>query len=117
MKMVPYDPKNVPNRMCYKTTKILGYLEEFQSSGVTCVKIEDHPYKNAKSCAAAFKNAAKHFGMGNIDVITRMGETFLIRKDLNGSTQTLAYRDEDGNWKLSETPDYRRELLYTREEP
>lgn len=82
MKMVPYDPKNVPTHMYYKTTKILGYLEEFRSSGLTCVKLEDYPYKNSKSCAAAFKNAAKRFDMNNIDAITRIGEVYLIRKDL-----------------------------------
>ena len=27
-----------------------------------------------------------------------------------GSQQTLAYQDEDGNWKLFETPDYAEEL-------
>ena len=28
----------------------------------------------------------------------------------SGSTQTLAYQDEDGNWQLFETPDYAEEL-------
>lgn len=80
MKLVPYDIDKVSRHI--KRTKLLAVLEEFDRSGLDCVKVEDHDYGNAKSGVNAFNVAAKRFGMMHIHAIQRKGMIFLIREDI-----------------------------------
>ena len=79
MNLIPYDVDNIGGY--YKQTKIMAILEEFEKSGLTCAKVEDHHYKNAKACYGAFHNAIIRFHMNGIRVFTRNENVFLIREN------------------------------------
>lgn len=80
MTLVPYDVNEFKRkRRSYKKTKVMKILEEFQNSDYDCVKIENHEYKNARSCYGAFYKSVKRFGFATIEVHMMNGEVFLLR--------------------------------------
>lgn len=62
-----------------KKTKNFMILESFANSEATCVKLEDHGYCNAYSCAASLHNSIQIFHMYGIKVVNRNGEVYLIK--------------------------------------
>ena len=69
---------------------------DISSEGLHCVSFEVP--SSAKTMRIGFSSTST----GNANLVAAKLEL--------GSTQTLAYQDEDGNWQLFETPDYAEEL-------
>lgn len=56
-------------------------LEEFMNMNIKAVKVEDHGYKTPEIAYKALHKATKRWALP-IDVVTRKGEIFLIRRDI-----------------------------------
>lgn len=69
---------------------------DISSEGLHCVSFE------VPSSAKTMRIGCSSASTGNANLVAAKLEL--------GSTQTLAYQDEEGNWQLFETPDYAEEL-------
>lgn len=78
MKLIPYDIDKIERKA--KPTMVLGVLEEFVASGEKCVEIVDYPHKTVKSCYETYCKAIKRYHVNNVEICTRKGRVFLIRK-------------------------------------
>ena len=73
----------VPKKRSNKMYKLEAGLKEFMAMNVKVAKVTwtDIEYKSSRSCYESLHKAAKKFGFP-IDVTTRKGEIFLIRRDI-----------------------------------
>lgn len=80
MKITAYEKEKLgvaPNKKTY----ILNILDEFLESGMDCVKIEGWTHASVNSCVNTIHKAIKRYNKGNVRVITRSGEVFLIKTE------------------------------------
>lgn len=83
MNFVPYERSKLGN--VYKLGKNQAMLREFAESGQDCVKVENYPHRDAKSCQTTLMGSLATIGLNNtIRVVVRGGEVFLLRKDCEG---------------------------------
>lgn len=64
----------------YRTCKNQQILERFIFSGLDCMELKQHPYKNTQSARMALRTSAKRFGYSVI-IMTRKGRIFLVRDE------------------------------------
>ncbi len=68
----------IPDR--YKRTALIALVDAFISSGDQICRVDDYPYKNVYTGAAALRNAAERFGFP-MDVIISRSKVYLKRRD------------------------------------
>ena len=56
-------------------------MEEFMKMNLKAVKVEDHGYKNTNVAYKSFHKAAQRW-VFPVDLVTRNGEIYLIRRDM-----------------------------------
>jgi hypothetical protein len=79
MKLVPYDIKKLGDVNKYKKTKNLDLLEKFVASDLECAKVEGWTGTDAGHKAASLRQSIKRFKLGNIMVVNRKGNVYLIK--------------------------------------
>jgi hypothetical protein len=79
MKLIPYDINKIRGSKWYSKSENLRILEEFNDSGLECVKVENYTCKDAYNCASSLKNSIKIYRMPWIKAMARNGEVFLIK--------------------------------------
>ena len=73
--------KEVPQKNRRYKGELRDRLQEFMNMNVLAVKVENHDYKNTSAAYKSLHNAAKNW-VFPIDVVTRNGEIYLIRRDM-----------------------------------
>lgn len=76
MKMTPCI---LPEVSTTKKTKNFMILESFANSEADCVKLEDHGYCSATSCASSLHNSIQIFNMYGIKAVIRNGDVYLVK--------------------------------------
>ena len=80
MKFVEVKEVPVKKKRSYKG-ELRDYLQEFMKMNLKSVKVEDHGYKTSNSAYKALHKATKYWVLP-IDVVTRNGELYLVRRDI-----------------------------------
>lgn len=75
MKMVPCNIDEI--KWFYTPGRNQKLIQEFINSDMKCVKIEDYPHKNAKSCQTSMIGSLKRMRVKTIKVMIRKDEVFL----------------------------------------
>lgn len=82
MKLVECNKNDIRRFGLYKKSKLQTLLEEFIDSGMVCAKIEGWTQTSVSSAQSSISRAIVRYKMYNIQCISRRGEVFLIRTDM-----------------------------------
>ena len=79
MNIVSYNLKDLMKEFERDRSDNYSILKEFVNSSDDCVKIEGWTHKNASSCAASMGASIRRFYRGQIKVILRRGDVYLVK--------------------------------------
>ena len=78
IKQVNYYEVVAPQSGMRNPGKIQILLDEFVTSGLACVEVENLHHKNINSARPTFCQAVKRYGMPHIKVVTKKGKLYLV---------------------------------------
>lgn len=81
MKLVSCNLEDVMVLPERKYSDIYSILTDFLNSSDVCVKIEDYPHRNVSSCVCSIRQTVKGFYKGQIKVIQRKGDIYLVKSN------------------------------------
>lgn len=81
MKLIAYDINKINNIGNYKNSENMRLINEFVESDMDCVKVEGWTHAHANSCANSFVQTLKRMKKSGIEVVSRKGEVYLIKKN------------------------------------
>ena len=81
MRLISYNVKDLMRPIERKRSDNYLILKEFLGSDEVCVKIEDYTHKNASGCAASLGSSIKRFYRGQIKVVLRGGDVYLVKPE------------------------------------
>lgn len=79
MNIVSYNLKDLMEEVERSKSDNYSILKEFANSSDDCVKLEGWTHKNASSCAASMGASIRRFYRGQIKVIQRRGDVYLVK--------------------------------------
>lgn len=79
MNIVSYNLKDLMREVERDRSDNYSILKEFANSSDDCVKIEGWTHKNASSCAASMGASIRRFYRGQMKVILRRGDVYLVK--------------------------------------
>lgn len=79
MNIVSHNLKSLMEEVKRDHSDNYAILKEFANSSDDCVKLEGWTHKNASSCAASMGASIRRFYRGQMKVIQRRGDVFLVK--------------------------------------
>lgn len=79
MNIVSYNLKDLMKEVERDRSDNYSILKEFANSSDDCVKIEGWTHKNASSCAASMGASIRRFYRGQMKVVQRRGDVYLVK--------------------------------------
>lgn len=79
MNIVSYNLKDLMEEVKRDHSDNHSILKEFAYSSDDCVKLEGWTHKNASSCAASMGASIRRFYRGQMKVVQRRGDVYLVK--------------------------------------